>query len=79
MHEYARTGYGQGAFCESLGLRRSGLACGLVSRLTREIAGLGKTPFYSTWAGNMGSTKTALKCGFFPAWLSMQVIPKGAD
>ena len=55
--------------------RRSGLACGLVSRLAREIVALGKTPFYSTWAGNMGSTRTALRCGFHPAWLSMEAIP----
>lgn len=55
--------------------RRSGLACGLVARLTREIISLGKTPFYTTWPGNLASTRTALKCGFGPAWLSMQAIP----
>ena len=55
--------------------RQKGFACGLVSRLTQEIVALGKTPFYSTWAGNVGSTKTALKCGFFPAWISMRAIP----
>lgn len=53
----------------------SGLACGMVARLAREIVLMGKTPFYSTWAGNMGSTRTALKCGFYPAWLSMTAIP----
>lgn len=55
--------------------RMSGLACGVVARLTREILNLGKTPFYSTWPGNLGSTRTALKCGFAPAWLSMKAIP----
>lgn len=51
--------------------RRKGIASALVSRLARETLALGKIPFYCAAWSNLPSKKTALRCGFMPAWVQL--------
>lgn len=51
--------------------RRSGLAAAMVSRLTAEILKRGKVPFYCAAWSNIKSVRTAVKCGFRPAWVEL--------
>ncbi len=53
------------------GYRGQGVASALVSRLALEILELGKVPFYCAAWSNLKSVRTALKCGFFPAWVEL--------
>ncbi len=50
--------------------RKSGLATYLVKVLAEEIENRGKVAYYTTWSGNIPSTKVALNAGFYPIWLS---------
>jgi len=47
-----------------------GLATYLVKELALETEKRGKIPCYTTWSGNLASTKVALNTGFRPVWLS---------
>lgn len=49
--------------------RGQGLAKLLTQELTKEILKLGKTPYYTTWSGNIASMRTAIAAGFYPAWV----------
>lgn len=51
--------------------RHKGVASALISRLTVEIMELGKVPFYCAAWSNIKSVRSALKCGFKPAWVEM--------
>lgn len=51
--------------------RRNGVASALISRLAVEIAGMGKVPFYCAAWANIKSVRSAIKCGFKPAWAEM--------
>ncbi len=51
--------------------RRKGIASALVSRLALEILALGKVPFYCAAWSNLKSVRTAVKCGFRPAWVEL--------
>ncbi len=53
------------------GYRRKGIASALVSRLALEILALGKVPFYCAAWSNLKSVRTAIKCGFYPAWVEL--------
>ncbi len=50
--------------------RKSGLATYLVKVLAEEIENRGKVAYYTTWSGNIPSTKVAFNAGFYPIWLS---------
>lgn len=49
--------------------RGRGLGAYLVKALAEAIVQEGMTPYYTTWAANLASTRLALSCGFLPAWL----------
>ena len=51
--------------------RRRGIGVALISRLTEEIFALGKVPFYCAAWSNIKSVKSALKCGYRPAWVEL--------
>lgn len=51
--------------------RRCGIAAAMVSRLTLEILEHGKVPFYCAAWSNIKSVRTAVKCGFRPAWVEV--------
>ena len=51
--------------------RQKGIAAALVSRLARETFLRGKIPFYCAAWSNIPSKKTAVRCGFFPAWVQL--------
>lgn len=53
------------------GSRGHGLGAGLVALLKEEILRRGKLPFYGTSLSNLASWRTALRCGFFPAWIEV--------
>lgn len=50
--------------------RKSGLATYLVKALAEEIENREKITYYTTWSGNIPSTKVALNAGFYPIWVS---------
>lgn len=51
--------------------RRKGIAGAVVSRLALEILKLGKVPFYCAAWSNIRSVRSAIKCGFSPAWVEL--------
>lgn len=51
------------------------IATALVSRLAAETLKRGKVPFYCAAWANLRSIRTALGCGFRPAWAEMTVKP----
>ncbi len=55
--------------------RNRGVARALVSRLAREAFARGKVPFYCAAWSNILSQKTALACGFVPAWVQLTAKP----
>jgi len=55
--------------------RKKGIAKALVSRITQETFRLGKVPFYCAAWSNLPSVKTALACGFYPAWVELTAKP----
>ncbi len=55
--------------------RGGGIASSLVSRLAKEILDNGKVPFYCSAWSNIGSVRTAVRCGFYPAWVELTVKP----
>ena len=57
--------------------RKRGVAAALVSRLTVETLARGKVPFYCAAWSNIASKKTALACGFRPAWVQLTAKPVG--
>ena len=57
--------------------RGKGLAADLVCSLTKEVFSLGAIPYYGTWAGNIASQNTALKCGYYPAWTEVIAFEVG--
>lgn len=52
--------------------RMRGVASALVSKLAAKILRQGKIPFYCASSSNVKSLKTAVRCGFTPAWIVMQ-------
>ena len=50
--------------------RGRGLATYLVKELTLEIEKRGYLAGYTTWHGNIASTRTALSAGFYPVWVN---------
>lgn len=50
--------------------RDNGLATYLVKTLADEIENRWKIAYYTTWSGNLASTKVALNAGFYPIWVS---------
>ncbi len=56
--------------------RNRGVAKILVSNLAVEILERDKVPFYCCAWSNLRSVKTAIKCGFMPAWVEMTIKPK---
>lgn len=57
--------------------RKRGVAAALVSRLAAETLARGKVPFYCAAWSNLASKKTALACGFRPAWVQLTAKPVG--
>jgi len=55
--------------------RRRGIASAIVSRLAAEVLERGKVPFYCRAWSNIRSGRTAVKCGFVPAWVELTVKP----
>ena len=55
--------------------RGRGVAAALVSRLAQETFARGKVPFYCAAWSNIPSKRTALRCGFFPAWVQLTAKP----
>ncbi len=55
--------------------RGRGVASALVSRLARETFARGKVPFYCAAWSNLPSKRTALRCGFLPAWVQLTAMP----
>ncbi len=55
--------------------RRQGIAAALVSNLAVEILARGKVPFYCCAWSNLRSVRTAIRCGFLPAWAELTVKP----
>lgn len=53
--------------------RKKGVAKALVSAITKETLTLGKVPFYCAAWSNIPSARTAITCGFYPAWVEMTV------
>ena len=53
------------------GHRGRGLGPALTGRLTAEIFRRGKIPFYCAAWSNIRSVRTALRCGYRPAWLEV--------
>lgn len=51
--------------------RERGLATYLVKRLSDAIVADGCLPYYTTWGGNIASTRVALACGYLPAWIGL--------
>ena len=56
--------------------RRQGVGAACVSRLALEILKRDLVPFYCAAWSTLPSVRTALKCGFFPAWAEMTVKPR---
>ena len=56
--------------------RRQGVGAACVSRLALEILKRDLVPFYCAAWSNLPSVRTALKCGFLPAWAEMTVKPR---
>ena len=56
--------------------RRQGVGAACVSRLALEILQRDLVPFYCAAWSNLPSVRTALKCGFLPAWAEMTVKPR---
>jgi len=52
--------------------RNKGLAAALTAELTNLILGRGRIPFATFAWSNIASKTTAFKCGYFPAWTSME-------
>jgi hypothetical protein len=53
--------------------RKKNLAKVLITVLSNEIFEAGKIPYYSAVPSNIASHKTALSCGFAPAWFEVSV------
>ena len=51
--------------------RNKGIGSFLVSQLTESILDMGKVPYYSTWANNIGSRRLALAVGYRPVWVEI--------
>lgn len=51
--------------------RGRGLGRALTGRAAREILDRGAVPYYGTTAVNVWSMRTAISCGFYPAWVHM--------
>ena len=51
--------------------RGRGIAKMLVSEIAAETMAMGKVPFYCAAWSNLPSVRTALSCGFYPAWVEL--------
>jgi GNAT superfamily N-acetyltransferase len=49
--------------------RNKGIATALVNMLTLEVLNRGLIPYYYTGSSNTASLRTAVKAGYFPAWV----------
>lgn len=56
--------------------RGLGVASVLTGTLREEILARGKIPYYGVAWSNIASIRTALRCGFKPAWVEMQSVEK---
>lgn len=56
--------------------RRKGIASALTSRLAIEVLERGKVPFYGAAWPNIRSARNAIKSGFIPAWVELNVRPQ---
>lgn len=56
--------------------RKKGVASCLVSKIAQEVLKMGKVPFYCAAWSNISSVRTAIKCGFRPAWCELTVKKK---
>jgi len=59
--------------------RRKGIAAALVSRLALEALERGKIPFYGAKWSNLPSKRTALKSGFYPAWVELSASAQNVE
>ncbi len=55
--------------------RGNNIATALVSQLAIVLINMGKVPFYCAAWSNIKSVRTAIKCGFRPAWIEMTARP----
>jgi hypothetical protein len=53
--------------------RKKNLAKVLITVLANEIFEAGKIPYYSAVMSNIASHRTALSCGFIPAWFEVSI------
>lgn len=53
--------------------RKQGIASALTSTLTLETLKRGKVPFYCAAWSNIKSVRNAIKCGFKPSWVELNV------
>jgi hypothetical protein len=53
--------------------RKKNLAKVLITILANEITEAGKIPYYCAIPSNIASHRTALSCGFYPAWFELSV------
>lgn len=51
--------------------RQKGIASAVTSKLAMEILKRGKVPFYCVAWSNIKSVRTAINCGFRPAWVEL--------
>lgn len=51
--------------------RKQGIAAALISELTRQVLQRGKVPFYCCAWSNIASARSAIACGFRPAWVQL--------
>lgn len=50
---------------------KKGIASAVTSKLAMEILKRGKVPFYCAAWSNIKSVRTAINCGFRPAWVEL--------
>jgi GNAT superfamily N-acetyltransferase len=53
------------------GKRGGGIGRAIVGRLTTEVLGRGRVPYYSTVVSNLRSSRLALGLGYRPAWVEL--------
>lgn len=59
------------------GKRGGGIGRAIVGRVTAEVLGRGRVPYYSTVVSNLRSTRLALGLGYKPAWVELYARSPG--